>query len=179
MKYVEAMQSKGFAPEELSKGLQEKIAKVEKLVGKIYKIEQKTKKSAADQSLISELTDQVASLDDYLEKRIVKFDPEIQEKRLAMAAKAQKAASEMTVPKQVNKPAKVDELKKTVKVNAKADLGQEIEKEQPQVVVQEAAKADDYQLQPVQPKRNGWALILMVAGCVAMAVGAYTYFKKK
>ena len=169
MKYEKILQDRGLAEAELSKGIQEKIARLQKLVSKAIDFEKSEKLTKSQRESFNKVKEQIEGLDIEVAEKVKKFDPELQKKRLEIVANAQSK-----LPK--NQPHKIDELKETVKVNPKVDLK---EPEEIKTVEAEEVKAEDYSLQPIQPKRNSWALIMMVAGAVLMGIGGYNFFKNK
>ena len=185
MKYVKVLQDRGLAKEELSKALQEKIERVEKLVKNVYEFENQEDLTEDDEQMLTELREDISILDEELEKKVLKFNPEHQKKRLEYVAKAQNKANQFknstvkTEKLKVEPKQKIDELKETVKIKPEVEISHEIEEKPEPIVRAEAEKADDYQLQPVQPKRNSWSLIMMVVGGVLMGIGGYNFFKNK
>lgn len=190
MKYKQALQEKGISLENLSKSLQNQIAKLEADNSKI-EAAQSNELGEEGKALIDEAKKELQSIDDSISKKIMLFNPALQERRKQIMQDALKARQEK---KQSPKPEPVKPVKtvKTEKVEEKPKNNVsvkekivEVQKEIEQTpIIQHKPKPTSIyeenefdRVQVVKKKRNGLWFGLIGIGALAITWGAVNIFK--
>ena len=189
MKYKNALSQKGLQKENLAKKTQLKIDELESLQ---YRLDNEY----LDEDKRDDLEESLELMDSELEKAILKFNPEVYQKRLESVASLNKKKEEGTVTKRQPKPkevkydepasaktktisqvskgidSKIDELKKQVEIN------KEKFHPEPEVDELETEEIDDFEkTATVKPKKVSTGLILMGVGAFFLTWGAVNFFR--
>ena len=192
MNYKNALSEKGLQKENLAKKTQLKIDELESLRKTLDEDDLSEEK-------MDELEDTVLQLDNELARAIMKFNPEVYQKRLESVASLNKKKEEGTVSKRQPKPKEVKEVKydepasaktKTISqvsqnIDSKIDELKkqvEINKEkfhpEPEVDELETEEIDDFEkTATVKPKKVSTGLILMGVGAFFLTWGAVNFFR--